>query len=56
MPSPADVPFWGLGAFGQAGVESVLDLLRADLEMVMRQAGTTSVRDITPDYVVDARG
>ena len=29
---------WGLAAFGQAGVEAVLKLLRRELEMVMRQA------------------
>ena len=43
---------WGLGAFGQEGVETVLELLRRELELVMRQAGTTSVKRITPDYVV----
>jgi 4-hydroxymandelate oxidase len=43
---------WGLGAFGQEGVETVLALLRRELEMVMRQAGTTSVQRITKDYVV----
>ena len=46
---------WGLGAFGQLGVETVLDILRAELEMVMRQAGTTSIDKITKDYVVDTR-
>lgn len=25
-------------------------------EVVMRQAGTTSIRDITPEHVIDARG
>jgi isopentenyl diphosphate isomerase/L-lactate dehydrogenase-like FMN-dependent dehydrogenase len=38
---------WGLAAFGQAGVEAVLGILRRELEMVMRQAGTTSVAQIT---------
>lgn len=46
---------WGLGAFGQEGVEVVLELLRKELELTMRQAGTTSVAKITKDYVV-ARG
>ena len=47
-----------LAAFGQEGVETVLDLLRQELRMVMRQAGTPTVRQITPAYVVDrqARG
>ena len=43
---------WGLSAFGQPGVEAVLDIMRAELEMVMRQAGTTSIDKITRDYVV----
>jgi 4-hydroxymandelate oxidase len=43
---------WGLGAFGQEGVETVLALLRAELELVMKQMGTTSIAAITPSYVV----
>jgi 4-hydroxymandelate oxidase len=43
---------WGLGAFGQVGVEMVLTLLRAELEMVMKQMGTVSVAGITSSYVV----
>jgi 4-hydroxymandelate oxidase len=42
---------WGLGAFGQEGVETVLTLLRRELELVMRQAGTTSVKGITGAYI-----
>lgn len=42
---------WGLGSFGQPGVESVLSILRAELEMVMRQAGTTSIDQITRSYI-----
>ncbi len=42
---------WGLAAFGQEGVETVLALLRKELELVMRQAGTTSVKRITRAYV-----
>jgi isopentenyl diphosphate isomerase/L-lactate dehydrogenase-like FMN-dependent dehydrogenase len=38
---------WGLAAFGQAGVEAVLEILRAELEIVMRQMGVTSVSQIT---------
>ena len=45
---------WGLGAFGQLGVEeAVLDLLRAELEMTMRQAGTTRIDQITRDYIAE---
>jgi isopentenyl diphosphate isomerase/L-lactate dehydrogenase-like FMN-dependent dehydrogenase len=43
---------WGLASFGQEGVETVLSLLRRELAMVMRQAGTTSVSEITKNYVV----
>ena len=43
---------WGLGAFGQEGVEVVLELLRKEFEMTMRQAGTVSVARITREYVV----
>ena len=43
---------WGLGAFGQEGVETVLALLRRELELVMRQTGTISISRITKDYVV----
>jgi isopentenyl diphosphate isomerase/L-lactate dehydrogenase-like FMN-dependent dehydrogenase len=44
---------WGLGAFGQEGVETVLALLRKEFELVMRQAGTTSVKKITRDYIAE---
>jgi 4-hydroxymandelate oxidase len=37
---------WGLGAFGQAGVERVLDILRAELELTMKQCGTKSIENI----------
>ncbi len=46
---------WGLASFGQAGVEKVIDLLRAELATNMRQAGTFSVADIKPSYLVDNR-
>jgi 4-hydroxymandelate oxidase len=42
---------WGLGAFGQEGVEAVLAILRRELEIVMRQCGTRTIHDIKPDYV-----
>lgn len=44
---------WGLSAFGQEGVEAVLDMLRRELQMVMRQTGTTSIGQITPRSLVD---
>jgi len=42
---------WGLAAFGQAGVEAVLTILRRELETIMRQAGTPSIPHITKDFV-----
>jgi (S)-2-hydroxy-acid oxidase len=44
---------WGLAAFGQAGVEAVLTLLRAELDLVMRQAGTVRLAAINRAYLVD---
>lgn len=46
---------WGLASFGQEGVEAVLAILRRELQMVMRQAGTTAVNKITKAYLVDRR-
>jgi len=43
---------WGLGAFGQAGVEAVLEILHRELRAIMRQAGTTSLDKITRNYIV----
>jgi isopentenyl diphosphate isomerase/L-lactate dehydrogenase-like FMN-dependent dehydrogenase len=38
---------WALSAFGQAGVERVIDMLRFELELVMKQCGTRSIAEIT---------
>jgi 4-hydroxymandelate oxidase len=43
---------WGLAAFGQPGVEAVLEILRRELRTIMRQTGTTSVDKITSNYIV----
>jgi 4-hydroxymandelate oxidase len=42
---------WGLSAFGQPGVERVLDILRAELELAMKQCGTRSIAEIQPSYI-----
>ena len=42
---------WGLGAFGQAGVDRVLEILQGELKLVMGNCGTRTVADITPSYV-----
>ena len=36
-------PLWGLGAFGQAGVERVLWMLHTELKLAMAQAGVPSL-------------
>jgi len=38
---------WGLSAFGQEGVERVLDIYRAELTLTMRQCGTPTIAKIT---------
>jgi 4-hydroxymandelate oxidase len=42
---------WGLGAFGQPGVERVLAILRAETRVAMAQIGAASLKDITPAMV-----
>jgi len=42
---------WGLGAFGQPGVERVLELLRIELAAIMQQVGAPSVKDLKPAMV-----
>ncbi len=46
---------WGLGAFGQPGVERVLDILRGELTLVMKQCGARTVAEITAAAVVARR-
>jgi 4-hydroxymandelate oxidase len=42
---------WGLAAFGQPGVEKVLEMLKAELSMVMGQVGAPSVADISRRHI-----
>jgi isopentenyl diphosphate isomerase/L-lactate dehydrogenase-like FMN-dependent dehydrogenase len=42
---------WGLTAFGQEGVERVLEILNAELTMTMRQCGTPTLARITREHV-----
>jgi isopentenyl diphosphate isomerase/L-lactate dehydrogenase-like FMN-dependent dehydrogenase len=45
-------PFlWGLGAFGQNGVDRVLEILQGELKLVMGNCGTQTVADITRAYI-----
>jgi len=45
---------WGLGAFGQEGVEAVIDILTRELERAMRYAGTPTIKSISRAHVIDA--
>jgi 4-hydroxymandelate oxidase len=42
---------WGLGAFGQPGVERVIDILRGELALTMRQCGARSVKEINKSFL-----
>jgi 4-hydroxymandelate oxidase len=42
---------WGLGAFGQPGVERVLAILRAETRTAMQQLGAPSLKELTPGMV-----
>jgi len=43
---------WGLTAFGQEGVERVLEILRAELTLTMLGCGVASTRQLTRQYVL----
>lgn len=42
---------WGLSAFGQPGVERVLDLVRGEFSLIMKQCGTRSIAEIDKAFV-----
>ena len=42
---------WGLGAFGQRGVERVVELLRSELALDMGMAGVARVSQIDRSFV-----
>jgi len=45
-------PFlWGLGAFGQAGVDRVIEILQGELKLAMGNCGTQTVAEISRAYV-----
>jgi isopentenyl diphosphate isomerase/L-lactate dehydrogenase-like FMN-dependent dehydrogenase len=44
---------WGLAAFGQQGVERVLDILNNELRLAMIGCGTTTIRDIGAAALID---
>jgi isopentenyl diphosphate isomerase/L-lactate dehydrogenase-like FMN-dependent dehydrogenase len=42
---------WGLSAFGQPGVERVIDILNAEFALTMKQCGARSIAEISPAMV-----
>jgi 4-hydroxymandelate oxidase len=42
---------WGLGAFGQPGVERVLELMRTETRAAMQQCGVRSVKELNSNFV-----
>jgi isopentenyl diphosphate isomerase/L-lactate dehydrogenase-like FMN-dependent dehydrogenase len=46
---------WGLSAFGQPGVERVLDIMRGELQLAMRQCGKTSLAQIDKNTIAMKR-
>ncbi len=44
---------WGLSAFGQPGVERVMDMLVNELRLAMVGCGARSIREITPKSLID---
>jgi isopentenyl diphosphate isomerase/L-lactate dehydrogenase-like FMN-dependent dehydrogenase len=45
---------WGLGAFGQAGVERILEILRTELKVAMQQLGAPSIKHLQSSMVIKA--
>lgn len=43
---------YSMAAFGQDGLEKMIDILRDELEMTMRLMGCQSLQDIKPDMVI----
>jgi len=42
---------WGLAAFGEPGVDRVLEIVQAEFETIMKQAGTTTLAQISSQYI-----
>jgi 4-hydroxymandelate oxidase len=42
---------WGLGAFGQAGVERALELLRIETYAMIQQMGAQNIKQLVPAMV-----
>lgn len=46
---------WGLANGGQEGVENVLKIVHNEFDIALALAGTTTVNDITKEYVIHER-
>jgi len=46
---------WGLGGFGEDGVDKVIDVIMDEFRMVMRQTRTSSIDQITSRFVMEAK-
>ncbi len=44
---------WGLGAFGEDGVDKVIELLMDELSIVMRQTRVNSLAEITSEFIME---
>ena len=45
---------WGLGAFGQEGVDKVHEMVLDEFRMIMRQTRTTAIDQIGSQFVTEA--
>jgi isopentenyl diphosphate isomerase/L-lactate dehydrogenase-like FMN-dependent dehydrogenase len=43
---------WGLGAFGQPGVERVMEILQTEFRVSMQQMGAPNIASIVPNMVI----
>jgi isopentenyl diphosphate isomerase/L-lactate dehydrogenase-like FMN-dependent dehydrogenase len=46
---------WGLGAFGQAGVERIIDILAREFAITMRGSGARSLAEIGRRHIIDTQ-
>jgi 4-hydroxymandelate oxidase len=46
---------WGLGAFGEEGVDRLLEIILDEFRMVMRQTRTTAIDQIGPGFVMEGQ-
>ena len=42
---------WGLGAFGEAGVDRVIQIVKAEFRAALQQVGATSLKDLNPKMI-----